>query len=64
MRTLYRVEIFEDNNWVVSSRHRNPENAEINADVAAKSRKVNTRVIYDGKIIYEVRLRDELSRFN
>lgn len=47
----YRVEIFQDNNWIKWSTHKNEENALFNAEVIHKSRKCDTRVIFDGKII-------------
>lgn len=55
---LYRVEIFEDNNWIILSRHKNEENAIINADV--KAMKVPARVIHDKKVIYERSPKNEL----
>lgn len=57
MKKTYRVEYWDkaENNWIVLSRHLNRMNAEINAEVKSKSRKCAARVIYDGKIIYEVK---------
>lgn len=51
---MYRVEIFSDNEWVISSWHRREDMARINADVISKSRTCHARVIFDGLIIYEV----------
>ena len=51
-----RVEILDQelNNWITTSRHKNEENAIINADVISKSRQCRARVIYKGNIIHEV----------
>jgi hypothetical protein len=48
----YRVEIFQDNEWRKWSTHKHEENAIFNAEVIAKSRKCDVRVIYKGQIIW------------
>jgi len=49
---LTKVEIFKDNEWIIYSWHKNSENGIINAEVVHKSRKLDTRVTEDGKIIW------------
>jgi hypothetical protein len=51
----YRVEIFLKNNWCKLSYHKNLIYAAANADSYSKSRKCNARIIYNGKIVYEVK---------
>lgn len=59
-KKYYTVEIFIINsdmpngNWVISSKHRNEENAIINANIISKSRKCESRVIFQGEIIYKI----------
>jgi hypothetical protein len=54
---LYRTEIWhqESNDWIILSRHRNEENAVINAEVTSKSRKCDARVIYNGNVIFSLK---------
>lgn len=47
----YRVEVFQDNNWIRWSTHMNEYNALFNAEVIHKSRKCDTRVIFNGQVI-------------
>ena len=44
------VEVFENNNFVFYSSHRNKENAETNCAMIGKSRKTDARIIHKGKI--------------
>jgi hypothetical protein len=48
----YRVEIFVDNEWRKWSTHKHEENAIFNAEVIAKSRGCDVRVIYRGDIVW------------
>ena len=52
---MYKVDYFdtEENNWVLSSFHKNKEYAVINMQVLALSGK-KARVLYDGKIIEHI----------
>jgi len=59
-KTYYTVEIFlidkqnPNGNWVISSRHKNEENAIINANIISKSRKCESRGIFQGEIIFKI----------
>ena len=52
---MYRLDVFEDNEWVGISWHKNIEHAEINMEVYTKSKNCDGRVIKDGKIVAEVK---------
>ena len=58
----YRVEIFQDNNWIKWSTHKNEENAIFNAEVIHKSRKINVRIIHEGKIIMALYINPKKSK--
>lgn len=51
----YTLEIFDQNCWIILSIHKNEDHAKINADVTSKSRKLDTRVVHEGSIIYIVK---------
>jgi hypothetical protein len=53
-RIPYIVHLLIDNDWVVWSWHYNEDTALINVDVHTRSKGCSGRVIYNGKIIYEV----------
>lgn len=53
MAEQHSVEIFENNEWVKHSWHKDLDIAIINADVAHNSRKLPVRIITGGKIIYK-----------
>lgn len=47
----YRVEIFQDNNWVKWSTHGRLKDAVFNAERVSESRKCDFRIIHKGDIV-------------
>jgi hypothetical protein len=48
----YKVEILQENDWIIYSWHKNPEHADINFDVQTKAGKV-CRIVYRGQVVRE-----------
>jgi hypothetical protein len=48
------VEILVENTWIKHSWHKDPEYAQINAEVVSKSRNCPARILFKGKIIKEI----------
>jgi hypothetical protein len=50
----YIVEVFTNNQWNKHSFHKGQEYAEVNMDVASRSKRCPARIIYNGNIVAEV----------
>ena len=52
MKRKYIVERYENDEWVLHSRHNNKEYAITNAEVVYSSRKLDIRIWHNGEVIF------------